>query len=493
MRLPLIPADRLTPPPADTTATTPKQGSSSTSKRGSTPARLLFPTAVSVPTPSAAQLWAGIHLPACESTEKLERLASRALRFTPRVSLVSPDGLLLEVKGSLQLFAGLTTLRDELRGEVVALHREAVLAFATTPLAALTAARAGQALEITDPAQLIGQLTSLPLTALRWPQEMLARLACAGVRTIGAALRLPRAGFARRFGSEPLAMLDVLTGRAPQALENFHPRACFRHRRDLDCELSQHALLRAALAPLFADLDRFLRARQCGVVELECRLEHRHVPPTLCALPLAEPAADAVRLAVLFGERLDALRLPEPVRACELYAAALLPYRPSRRCLWQPGEHGGEAGGVGSDLIERLRARLGPRAVHGLGVRAEHRPEAGWTTTAPPPAVAPHVGSSRKCAFADDTADEGTVHEPPLHRPLWILPVPHPLAERDGLPLRRGALRLTSEPERIESGWWDGAEIARDYYTAIDIHGVRLWVFREREAPHGWFLHGVFG
>jgi protein ImuB len=61
------------------------------------------------------------------------------------------------------------------------------------------------------------------------------------------------------------------------------------------------------------------------------------------------------------------------------------------------------------------------------------------------------------------------------------------------LPRRRGPLRLKSEPERIETGWWDGGEIARDYYTAIDPRGVRLWVFRERTAPHGWFLHGVFG
>ena len=64
---------------------------------------------------------------------------------------------------------------------------------------------------------------------------------------------------------------------------------------------------------------------------------------------------------------------------------------------------------------------------------------------------------------------------------------------RDGLPRRRGPLHLMSEPERIETGWWDGDEIARDYYTAVDIHGVHLWVFRERAAPHDWFLHGVFG
>src|SRR5215472_13487626 len=40
----------------------------------------------------------------------LERLARRALAFTPRVSLAPPDGLLLEVKGSLQLFGGATKL-----------------------------------------------------------------------------------------------------------------------------------------------------------------------------------------------------------------------------------------------------------------------------------------------------------------------------------------------------------------------------------------------
>jgi protein ImuB len=50
-----------------------------------------------------------------------------------------------------------------------------------------------------------------------------------------------------------------------------------------------------------------------------------------------------------------------------------------------------------------------------------------------------------------------------------------------------------SEPERIETGWWDGGEVARDYYVALDRYEVRLWIFREREQPHRWFLQGVFG
>jgi protein ImuB len=78
-------------------------------------------------------------------------------------------------------------------------------------------------------------------------------------------------------------------------------------------------------------------------------------------------------------------------------------------------------------------------------------------------------------------------------RPLWLLAAPQPLAVRCGLPQRGGALTLLGEAERIEGGWWDGADIARDYYAARDVHGVRLWVYRERVAPHGWFLHGFFG
>jgi protein ImuB len=426
------------------------------------------------------ELWAGLHLPGI-NPEKLQQLAVCAQRFTPRVSLAPPDGLLLEVQGSLHLFAGVAGLRDALRSECLRLQVQPVLAFAPAALAALVAARAGKPLVVMDPAQLTGQLVPLPLASLRWPPDTLARLARMGVRTIGAALRLPRAGFARRVGSEQLAMLDVLTGRTPEARVTFHAPERFRRRRELDCELENHTLLLAALAPLFADLGAFLRARQCGVEELECRLTHRHVPATRCVVRLAAPATDVQRLTGLLGEHLSALDLPEPARACELRVEAPVACQPDSHALWQPGEHGGSTGHEAAGLIERLRARLGEDAVHGLTLCAGHRPEKAWARTAPPAA-------GRRGAPGG-----GAVVAPAQCRPLWLLPVPQPLRMRAGLPRRRGALRLVSEPERIETGWWDGGEIARDYYTAIDLHGVRLWVFRERAAPHGWFLHGLFG
>ena len=79
-------------------------------------------------------------------------------------------------------------------------------------------------------------------------------------------------------------------------------------------------------------------------------------------------------------------------------------------------------------------------------------------------------------------------------RPLWMLASPQPLRERDGVPLyERAPLTLLAGPERIESGWWDGADVRRDYYVAHARAGLRLWIYRAREPGGGWWLHGVFG
>jgi len=409
--------------------------------------------------------------------QRLEELATRAQQFTPRVSLAPPDGVLLEVKGSLHLFNGTSGLLHALECECARLGVKSTLALAPTPLAALVAARVGSPFVVTGWAQLVGQLASMPLTPLRWDRDILERLARMGVRTIGQALRLPRAGFAARFGVAQLAELDRLTGRKVDPRERFKVRERFRRRRELTCELESHESLLAVLAPLCADLGRFLEMRQCGILQLECLLRHRHAPPSSCVLRLAAPAAEATRLEELLGERLSALVLPEPVCSCELRSGPLVRRAFASNPLWQPGEHGGGAGAESPELIERLRARLGVEAVYGLKVLTGHRPEKTWEATEP------------------SSSSTSPAHPPwpAFQRPLWLLPAPQRLRESEGLPRYRGALRLLGDAERIETGWWDEGDIGRDYYVALDIHGTRLWIFREREAPSRWFLHGVFG
>jgi protein ImuB len=80
---------------------------------------------------------------------------------------------------------------------------------------------------------------------------------------------------------------------------------------------------------------------------------------------------------------------------------------------------------------------------------------------------------------------------PDAPRPVWLLPEPEPLAHH--LEARPFALR--DGPERIESGWWDGGDVRRDYYVADTPEGATVWIYRDHRygVDDGeWFLHGIF-
>jgi protein ImuB len=46
-------------------------------------------------------------------------------------------------------------------------------------------------------------------------------------------------------------------------------------------------------------------------------------------------------------------------------------------------------------------------------------------------------------------------------------------------------------PERIETAWWRGPTVRRDYYVVETDSGERFWLFR-RLRDGSWFLHGMF-
>jgi protein ImuB len=210
-------------------------------------------------------------------------------------------------------------------------------------------------------------------------------------------------------------------------------------------------------------------------------------------LRLVQPiGAQPQRIAELLRERLARLELPEPVRNARLVSGPLLDLPSDPLELFAHDRR--ESGENVPQLIERLRARLGHAAVHGLACVAEHRPEAAWRSVEPlsaSPALAEKVTRSASEGNLSSTspASVGEVARSAgeATRPLWLLEAPEPCDANRLLELEEG-------PECIETGWWDGRDVARDYYRARDRHGARLWVFRNRRAtdPGGWFLHGWF-
>ncbi len=199
------------------------------------------------------------------------------------------------------------------------------------------------------------------------------------------------------------------------------------------------------------------------------------------AIGLAEPSADAAHLQSLLGERLARMPLAAPALELSLRCDALVHSGPPNAELF--ATRSSEREGL-TRLVERLQARLGADGVQRLTLLADHRPERAMAWQ---PAEAGPLHASAKPSAAAPT------------RPLWLLREPQPLPEQASRPWLDGApLQLLAGPERIESGWWDGALAARDYFIAHADDGALVWIFRARlplasaRDDSGWFLQGRF-
>lgn len=418
-------------------------------------------------------------------TEALIGLAGWAAQFTPSVALdfaraQSSHGLALEVEASLALFGGVAPILAAMRRELAAMGYTARIAAAPTAKAAVWLARAGREVAL-DPARLAAGLADLPVGLLDCDADTLAALDAIGAATIGDLERLPREGVARRFGRSLLEEIDRALGRRPDPRLFFTPPPRFHARLELVAEVTQAEMLVFAARRLVVQLAGFLAARAGGVQRLALQLFHRE-GVTEVALGLVAPSRDAEHFTRLLRERLATLALRAPVRAIALAAADIVPLAGEPRALF--GDAAGAAADDWARLVERLRARLGTTAVHGVAAAPDHRPER--ASRRAEPAAAPRRLPPHDRAPG---APGGGV------RPFWLLPRPRPLAEVDAVPHHGGPLALLAGPERIESGWWDGDDVARDYFIAQTPDRTLLWVFRTRpsgDGSSGWYLHGLF-
>ena len=459
------------------------------------PAGSWQPGGVPAPLPTAGrprskQLWYAAVFPQLvkeHSAVLLQRLCMHAQQFTSFVSIEPPNALMLEIKGSLKLFG--PRLHTDIDARWRQLELQAYSATAPSTLAALWLARgamgrpglpcpgmpANTPIHIEDLGMLPGRLAELPIACTAWDIERLQTLRAMGVTRVGELLRLPRAGLARRLGAATVQDLNIALARQFAPRRAFVPRERFRARCDFETEIETVAYLEKALEPLIARCADFLRERQAGVQTLRLKLRHRADPATHVHLGLASITSERRRLMDVLAQKLTRLELQAPVRDMELISGALQPLSAGSLDVFAARLSAGASGRDSlPQLVERLRARLGEDAVYGVVSIAEHRPEAAWR----------RVQELR----GEKMADHPILTDRGMPRPVWLLAAPLPL--ESGLILEQG-------PERIESGWWDGKGVARDYYIARQArgtrhaHGARLWVFQERQSKR-WYLHGMF-
>ncbi|HET9048491.1 MAG TPA: DNA polymerase Y family protein [Chiayiivirga sp.] len=388
-------------------------------------------------------------------------LASWAYRYSSKVSTSWPACVLLEVEASFNLLGSWPRIQARLRDELTALGFSHRIALAPTPGAARILAGVHDGLAVLQPEPMLRALDQVSVLEAPLPCTDGQHLWRMGIRNLGALRRLPRAALRQRTDPALLPWLDRVYGDKAESLPLYLPPERFDQRLELGYAVEQSTALLFPLRRLVQDLCTFLSIRDGGVQNFLLRLEHEHGQHDI-AIHLLAPEREPALVFELVRPRLEQARITQPVTALRLVARDLPPFVPAMRELFDQRDRQHVSW---PHLCERLRARLGEEAVRQLAIACDPRPERAWRWQAegqPSHAQAPP--------------------RPP--RPLWLLPRPIPLRDRP--------LHILAGPERLESGWWDGADARRDYYVLESPRGQRAWAFAAPGEQDNWMLHGWF-
>jgi len=464
------------------------------------------------------QLQIGVDDPIADR-EALETLAEHCGRFSPVVAVEDsprPDSLLLDITGVARLFGSETALAEEIVNDFTRRGLTVQVAIADTVAAAWAIAhcrkrkaeggrrKAELQIDQLAPKSQIGNhqssiwvivppgegcaaLRPLPVEALRLGEQTINLLRHLGIEQIGQLEALPRRELPSRFGSQLLKRMDQASGRLAEPLRAHQPLPEFAADFSSEYPISQRQTIEAVLEELIAQVAGKLAGCDRGAARLECRLELLSGDVFPVSFGLFEPTASQQHLLGLMQLQFERLRLPGPVTTIHVAATATAPLEHPQQEMFA-GDSARENPRHLAGLVDRLSSRLGRRAVLGVRLCHDAQPELAWRGD-------PLVSDTRRRRLRKIVPRE----MPP--RPLRLLPRPIRLVATsimpDGPPLRfhmRGRehrVEHTWGPERIETGWWRGRTVGRDYYRVETATGRRFWLFR-RLRDGQWFVQGMF-
>jgi protein ImuB len=354
-----------------------------------------------------------------------------------------------------------------------------------------------------------------PLSALRLSPETLDLLSQLGVTQLDQLLALPRESLRARFGERLLLRIDQFFGTAQETIVAHRPPPRFAAEWVLEYPAERRDVIEQIVRELVSRVARDLAGRREGAVQLDCRLDCAPGQPLLLTVGLFRPSAEAEHLWDLVRMQLEQAAqhccrraaLCGPVGRITLAARLTAPLENRQGELFAGGEH--QAQRQLEMFIDRCTSRLGPDAVLRPELTADPLPEKavklmrsaefGMRSRSRSKVQGPKSKVRRRSAAALHSAFRIphsaferplTLHNPPL--PLDVLSV-----IPDGPPMlfdqgdHRHKVIHHWGPERIETGWWRGRSIRRDYWRVETASGQRFWLFRSLNDGK-WHLHGEF-
>lgn len=410
-----------------------------------------------------------------------------AHRFSPRVALDPPDGLLLDITGCARTLGGEEAM---LRDALNSLRRFGVRAscvIAPTFSAASALARHGGQKIVGEDA-LRNAIEPLPVSALGLDPKQISALTEVGLERIGQLIDLPRSVLPARFGDDLLLRLDRMLGRAIETIVPLRPEQPIRAALAFDGPTRHTESIEAVVRSLLNDLCEQLASRSLGTLRLILTLTRSDLQPVSLALITSRPTCDAAHLWSLIRPRLERVQMGFGVEGADLLAECCGRIEQTQGSAWSSGAgtmHDPEAF---TRLVDGLTNRLGKDRVLRSHAVESHRPER---------------AVSYRPAAEGDAAPAQRDHPP--DRPSLLLDEPEEatvIALTPDGPVHRLHWRgVASEiltcigPERIGPEWWRVSRRrarTRDYFTLQTDTGQWLWACRELDTGR-WFIHGMWG
>jgi protein ImuB len=423
-----------------------------------------------------------------QDRQALQKLALRCERYSFCIGLEAadePECLLMDVTGIAHCFHGESSLADQLQQDLAKQRFDGRIAVAETIGSAWAAAhflaRPGQPALIPDNSQSF--LDPLPLTGLRLTRATLSKLGRLGLQTIGQLSVLDRTSLARRLGKEILQRLDQLTGKQAEFISPCAARAQYGVNWSFENGITCPQHIQELWLQALKQLVELLQPHRVGMRRLVCEFQLEDRTSQFVTVRLREASSDFPHLSDLLRLHLERLRLKAPLLGLRMKALEVVPLGLCQVEFLEAGapNHARQF----SILLNRLCSRLGEKAVLIPQLLPSPIPERAveWTPV----------------ADAKPTALTFPARFRLLDRPTVLFTQPRRievvLAAPGGPPVlivwQNARLEIACYwgPERIESGWWQGEYVRRDYYWVETVAGQRLWIFR-RLQDERWFWHG---
>ena len=399
-----------------------------------------------------------------------------------------PQALICEIRSSLKYFAGIDVIHQKLQKLIEEQLQQWGLAdnffYAASPTVSgsLLLARSGNNVLVYRPENLRSALGQLSTDVLDLNKEQRRRLLNMGILHLRDIWRLPSDGLRKRFGSNFVNQLNKALGKAAEPTQNYIPPPAFVAYYDLPYEIENLDRLLPIADELLAQLCDFLRRRDLSTSSLILSLFHEKRDSTEVNIRLRMASRSQQHLTLLLETHFDKLSIPAPAVAIKIEVKKFDAFFAKNNSLLQD-EAPGSTSYSDSNLnqfMEQLQARLGENHVKSVSSATQHCPE----------------HASLQLDYKENPNREGraaiSTEVSANPRPLWLLQEPKQLNINKGRLFYRKPITIVSGPERIETHWWSGVDVCRDYYVAREHSGSRLWIYREKNGKRNWFLHGFF-